>query len=78
MRLKKELNLDGTAKEIFVRSAYIIQEMIESIINSTIFPKPQKGDTEFKRRTKEESNIQSVENLKGFMTILGCLIARIS
>ena len=40
--LKKELNLDGTAKEIFVRSAYIIQEMIESIINSTIFPKPQK------------------------------------
>ena len=74
--LKRELTLDGTAKEIFVRSAYIIQEMIESIINSTISPKPQEGDVvKFKRRTKEESNIQSIENLKevyDYIRMLDC------
>ena len=62
--MKKELALEGTAKEIFLRSVDIIQDMINQIILNNPIPTPQEGDVvKFKRRTKEECNIQSLKNL---------------
>ena len=62
--LKENLELYGTATEIFKRSNDIIQKMIISIINNKIKPVSQKGKvTEFKRRKPEESNIFELKNL---------------
>ena len=61
--LKKNLSLEGTAQEIFVRSSQVIEEMIISIINDKITPKPQKGkETVFKRRKPSDGNIQNLES----------------
>lgn len=61
---KKELNLDGSAAEIFSRSVPLIQEMIEEIIESKLVASPQEGEAEvFKRRTPAEGNITNITNL---------------
>jgi len=64
--LKKELNLDGSAKEIFQRAAKIIfREMIPYILKNQPTPIPQKGRVVvFKRRSPEESNISNLKSLK--------------
>jgi len=58
--LKKDLNLNGTAEEIFLRSSSLIfNEMIPEIINNEIIPKEQKGEVvEFKRRKPYQSEIK--------------------
>jgi len=62
--LKKILNLEGTATDIFKRSASIIQDMIIEIINNKSIPTPQIGKvTEFKRRKQEDSNIINLTDL---------------
>jgi len=56
--LKKPLSLEGLAEEIFIRSAYIIAEMIKTIITENPIPKEQVGkSTFFKRRKPNESKI---------------------
>ncbi|RCW48197.1 MULTISPECIES: formyltransferase family protein [Halanaerobium] len=59
--LKKDLNLNGTAEEIFLRSSSLIfNEMIPEIINNEIIPKEQKGEVvEFKRRKPYQSEIKN-------------------
>lgn len=58
---KKDLNLDGSAHEIFKRASGIIKEMIEEIIEDKIKPVPQNGDPViFKRRVPAESNLKDV------------------
>ncbi|WP_079710775.1 formyltransferase family protein [Paraliobacillus ryukyuensis] len=59
--LKRDLNLNGTAEEIFLRaSKIIIFDMIPFIIKNPITPKKQKGEiVEFKRRSVDESEINS-------------------
>jgi methionyl-tRNA formyltransferase len=58
--LKKDLNLYGTAEEVFLRaSSLIFDEMIPEIINNEILPKEQKGEVvEFKRRKPYQSEIK--------------------
>ncbi len=74
--LKKPLNLNGTAKEIFLRARYIVQEMIVEIIVNRIEPQEQKGEvTEFQRRTPEEGNIGGLEHIEkvfDYIRMLDC------
>ncbi len=59
--LKKSLSLSGTAKDIFIRSSSVIQQMIEEIILENPFPKKQKGEVVlFQRRKPEDGNIEFI------------------
>lgn len=62
--LKKDLSLYGGAEEIFIRAADLIKKMIIEIIKNEIFPIPQSGKSVvFKRRIKDESNIDNIADL---------------
>ena len=63
--LKKDLQLNGTATDIFERANHIIQKMIISILQNKIKPVSQKGKvTMFKRRKPQQSNIIELETLQ--------------
>jgi methionyl-tRNA formyltransferase len=74
--LKKGLSLDGSAKDIFLRSVPIIEQMIKLIIEKDIKPTPQIGDiVKFKRRKPEESNIfdlSTLSDIYNFIRMLDC------
>jgi methionyl-tRNA formyltransferase len=62
--LKKELELNGSAGEIFLRSVPVIHQMIEEIIDQKLLPFPQQGEVvTFKRRKPEESNIEDISGI---------------
>lgn len=62
--LKKPLTLEGTAQEIFIRSAEIIKNMIVEIIDKNPLPIEQSGEVvEFKRRKPEEGDISKLSSL---------------
>jgi len=74
--LKKDLSLDGTAKEIFIRANSVIESMIIEIIEKDIKPIEQKGDIVFfKRRKPSESNISDLKNLKSIYDYIRMLDA---
>jgi methionyl-tRNA formyltransferase len=64
--LKENLNLNGSAEEIFIRASKIIFEnMIPKILQNNIIPKEQEGEiTKFTRRTPEQSEIKDDFNLE--------------
>lgn len=74
--IKRDLSLEGTATEIFLRSVPIIEEMIKKIIEDDLKPSPQYGETvNFKRRKPEESNIanlSSVNDIYDYIRMLDC------
>ena len=74
--LKKDLKLNGTAKEIFKRSSKVIFEMIVEIIEKGIVPKPQKGvPVLFKRRSPNQSDIKdlnSLDKVYDYIRMLDC------
>jgi len=56
--LKKPLNLEGSAQDIFERAVPVISEMIEEIVFTNPLPTPQSGTvTRFRRRKPEQSSI---------------------
>ena len=58
--LKEELQLYGSAEEIYLRANDIIENMIEKIVIDEPAAVPQKGKiTEFKRRTPKQSNLDN-------------------
>ena len=60
--MKRPLSLEGSASEIFLCAAEVIEEMIEEIANTAPIPVPQKGEpTMFFRRTPKESNLQDAK-----------------
>jgi methionyl-tRNA formyltransferase len=62
--LKAPLNLHGSAEEIFVRAARVIEDLIVEIVRNQPEPVPQSGTpTLFKRRKPEESNLVTVQSL---------------
>lgn len=76
--LKRPLGLDGSASEIFLRAATIIEEMIEAITREEPTPQPQQGTpVVFKRRTPEESDLThaNVRNLNDFFDFIRMLDA---
>ena len=74
--LKQPLSLLGTAEEIFIRSANLIEQMIIKIIEESPKPKPQEGTpTLFKRRKQSESSInqlESIEEVFDYIRMLDC------
>ena len=74
--LKKNLDLYGTAQEIFLRSTSVIKEMITKILKEDVKPLPQNGKPViFKRRKPEEGNLQnigSIEEFYDFIRMLDC------
>jgi len=63
--LKKNLKLDGTAREIFLNATDVMAEMIEELIETNLKPKVQTGEVVvFKRRKPEDSNIEKLDDLK--------------
>ena len=64
--LKEELELYGTADEIFMRASKIVfEKMIPKILENNITPAEQQGEiTPFKRRKPEESNIENLKTLE--------------
>ena len=74
--LKHPLSLYGSAEEIFVRSAKVINIMIRKMIDENPKPYPQVGMvTTFKRRRAEESDIaplETLEQLYDYIRMLDC------
>jgi methionyl-tRNA formyltransferase len=74
--LKRDLLLDGTAKDIFLRSVPIIEEMINMIIEDNLQPTPQNGDpVVFKRRKSAESdiaNLSTISEIYDYIRMLDC------
>lgn len=62
--LKRELSLEGSAEEIFLRADRIIEDMIVEMIEKEPQAQPQTGEpTVFKRRTPDMSDLQGTSNL---------------
>ena len=62
--LKRDLSLEGTAREIFERAAGVIMSMIRQIISDNPQPLPQKGtEVKFKRRKHEDGNLAGLSEL---------------
>lgn len=63
--LKSNLNLNGTAEEIFIRANAVIKKMIINILDENILPNKQEGKvTLFKRRTPEMSNVANISEIE--------------
>ncbi len=62
--LKKDLDLEGSAGEIYERAANVVVEMIKIIIETNPTPQPQHGKiTKFKRRNPNESKIEDIADI---------------
>jgi methionyl-tRNA formyltransferase len=62
--LKRPLSLLGSAEEIFLRAAVIIQDMIAEIVRKRLKPRPQRGTpTVFKRRRPEQGDLAAAKSL---------------
>ena len=76
--MKRPLSLQGSASEIFLRAADVVQEMIEEIIYIEPIPEHQEGrPTVFRRRTPEQSNLRKANllTLKDFFDFIRMLDA---
>lgn len=61
---KRDLSLEGTAEEIYMRATYLSAEIILDIVKNEPRPTPQSGEVVvFKRRTPKQSEIQQFKNL---------------
>ena len=74
--MKCDLNLNGSAEEIFIRSAKIIENMIDTILNEKPKPIKQKGDiVNFERRKPEHGDISkliTIEDIYDYIRMLDC------
>lgn len=72
--LKKDLSLEGSAEEIYLRANYLAAQMIDLIIHEHPAPVNQEGEVvAFKRRKPEDSEISevaSVSSLYDFIRML--------
>ena len=76
LNLKSNLDLYGSAKEIFIKSSLVIYNMISEILTTNPKPIPQTGKiTNFKRRTPSQGSIINLTNLNevyDFIRMLDC------
>jgi methionyl-tRNA formyltransferase len=62
--LKRDLCLHGSAEEIFLRAAGVMEEMIVDLVEKHPEPSPQEGTpTVFKRRQPEDGNLSAAKSL---------------
>lgn len=63
--LKSPLSLNGKAQDIFIRAKGVIYNMIVEIIKKNPEPQKQEGEiTIFKRRTREDGNLEKLTNIQ--------------
>lgn len=63
--LKRNLDLSGTATEIFVRAGELMKEMIVEIASNHPQPQRQEGEVVvFKRRKADDSNVAALDQLE--------------
>lgn len=63
--MKQDLELSGTAQEIFLRAQTLILDMIVRIVHEKPSPQKQEGPVvEFKRRKPEDGNLNQAQDLK--------------
>ena len=74
--LKAPLSLLGTAQEIFLRSAEVIESMIKTIIDDNPYPSEQEGrPVNFERRKPQDGDISDLEQLSqvyDYIRMLDC------
>ena len=74
--LKKDLELNGTAKEIFLRANLVIEKMISLMLTNNLIPKPQCGwVSNFKRLKPEDGIINDLNDLNlvyDYIRMLDC------
>lgn len=74
--LKEHLSLEGTAQQIFERSASVIEKMIKYIIEFNPKLHAQEGEiVDFKRRKREDGNIfqlETIEQIYDYIRMLDC------
>jgi methionyl-tRNA formyltransferase len=64
--LKRDLALDGSAEEVYLRAGELSADMIEHIVEHEPTPMPQEGQVEpFARRTPAESRVPDGLSLSG-------------
>ena len=74
--LKKDLNLYGSAEEIYLRAGKIIIQMIDEILTTNPKPVPQVGlPVTFKRRTPQMSDIGLIEKINDLFDYIRMLDA---
>lgn len=74
--LKKPLSLYGSAEEIFIRSAEVVESMIIEMIESNPQPLPQQGDvTLFKRRKPSDGDLAAAQSLSQAFDLIRMLDA---
>ena len=74
--LKKPLSLQGSAGEIYLRAARIIEDMIVEILSTRPIPQPQIGKpTVFKRRRPEDGDLSAVRSLEEAFDLIRMLDA---
>tara|TARA_A100001015_G_scaffold133674_1_gene148326 strand:- start:1714 stop:2409 length:696 start_codon:yes stop_codon:yes gene_type:complete len=62
--LKKSLDLNGSAQQIYEKASQVIESMIIDIVKNNPEPKLQVGEPSFfKRRTPEQSNLKNVNSI---------------
>ncbi|NIK12252.1 methionyl-tRNA formyltransferase [Alkalibacillus almallahensis] len=63
--LKKDLNLHGSAEEIYMRAAQRIEQMIQEIIETEPTPYEQVGEVvSFSRRKRTEGDLKGIDTLE--------------
>jgi methionyl-tRNA formyltransferase len=63
--LKRPLSLHGTAEEIYLRAAGVVETMIVDILSSAPRPRPQRGRaTVFRRRRPEDGELSGARTLR--------------
>lgn len=74
--LKEPLSLSGTAQEIFIKSARIVEGMIVKIVENNIKPRAQDGEVVvFRRRKPSEGNLEDIketQKIYDFIRMLDC------
>lgn len=74
--LQRDLSLEGSAEEIYIRGSELAGQMIQELISNDILPSSQEGTlTIFKRRKPNESEIPHCGNLKEMYNFIRMLDA---
>jgi methionyl-tRNA formyltransferase len=74
--LKRNLSLEGSAEEIYLRACTLSADMIKQIVRDEIQPLPQTGEpVNFRRRKAEESEITKLDSLEQFHDFIRMLDA---
>ena len=73
---KKDLSLEGSAEEIYIRATSLAAEMIDYIIHQQLQPVPQNGEiVMFERRVPALSTIPELDSLQSLHDFIRMLDA---